>query len=228
MPVPLASADLFPKIPKALRPSVSEAALQLCWKSLTPNGTLRFVHQSEMAQVTKPRRNPPLALLSLRDFGKSRSWIGTLWYSWMQIHNIYIFIYIYITTMIYVSCPASPALNRHMTLAFPNVASWDSQAAIHRHFCANARRSAGHDPSRDGWGWGSKSCDRLDESPSCFYVSSQNMYSLCYTYLSARLHNSTITHANASCYTIHTCILEASKGVIQCMTMILRSTCSIS
>ena len=96
MPVPLASADLFPKIPKALRPSVSEAALQLCWKSLTPNGTLRFVHQSEMAQVTKPRRNPPLALLSLRDFGKSKSWIGTLWYSWMQIHNIYIYIRIYI------------------------------------------------------------------------------------------------------------------------------------
>lgn len=74
--------------------------------------------------------------------------------------NTYI-IYIYITTIsvIYVSCPASPALNRHMTVAFPNVASWDSQAAIHRHFCANARRSAGHDPSRDGWGWGSKSCE---------------------------------------------------------------------
>lgn len=144
---------------------------------------------------------------------------------------IYIYIYnVYITTIsvIYVSCPASPALNRHMTVAFANVASWDSQAAIHRHFCANARRSAGHDSSRDGWGWGSKSCDRLDESPSCFYVSSQNMYSLCYIYLSARLHNSTITHANASCYTIHACILEASKGVIQCMTMILRSSCGIS
>lgn len=144
---------------------------------------------------------------------------------------IYIYIYnVYITTIsvIYVSCPASPALNRHMTVAFANVASWDSQAAIHRHFCANARRSAGHDSSRDGWGWGSKSCDRLDESPSCFYVSSQNMYSLCYIYLSARLHNSTITHANASCYTIHACILEASKGVLQCMTMILRSSCGIS
>ena len=82
MPVPLASADLFPKIPKALRPSV-EAALQLDWSPGL---------QSEMAQVTttpQPTSGPPepsrLRLIE--------SWIGTLWYSWMQIHNIYIYIY---------------------------------------------------------------------------------------------------------------------------------------
>ena len=69
--------------PKALRPSV-EAALQQSWSPGL---------QSEMAQVTttpQPTSGPPepsrLRLIE--------SWIGTLWYSWMQIHNVHC-IYIY-------------------------------------------------------------------------------------------------------------------------------------